>query len=92
MIFRELPRAGGKPVAKSQPADGVGGGGRVFSLSLVRSISASRDRAARQLERLPEPLRKLDQARQTFKVKISSGLQSLALAVDEPEPLRGLNF
>jgi nicotinate phosphoribosyltransferase len=55
-------------------------------------LSASRDRAARQLERLPEPLRKLDQARQTFKVKISSGLQSLALAVDEPEPLRGLNL
>jgi nicotinate phosphoribosyltransferase len=46
-------------------------------------LSASCDRAARQLEQLPERLRKLDQAAQPFKVKISPGLQSLALAVDE---------
>src|SRR6516225_3387655 len=46
-------------------------------------LSASCDRAARQLEQLPERLRKLDQAAQPFKVKSSPGLQSLALAVDE---------
>ena len=45
-------------------------------------LAASRDRAARQLKRLPGGLRKLGQARRPYKVKISRALQSLALAVD----------
>jgi nicotinate phosphoribosyltransferase len=46
-------------------------------------LSTLRERTAGQLERLPEPLRTLDQAKKPFEVKISDALRLLALAVDE---------
>ena len=46
-------------------------------------LSTLRERTSGQLERLPEPLRTLDQAKKPFEVKISDALRLLALAVDE---------
>ena len=47
-----------------------------------KPLSASRERAADQLARLPKELRTLDRAA-PFEVKVSDTLRSLALAVDE---------
>ena len=51
--------------------------------SYLRSRQIARERTAGQLERLPEPLRTLDQAKKPFEVEISDALRLLALAVDE---------
>jgi nicotinate phosphoribosyltransferase len=47
------------------------------------ALSALREYTTRQLRRLPQGLRTLDQATEPFKISISGSLQSLALAVDE---------